>query len=157
MIYPNSQDELVLFAIDGNSVSCNVENELRRQLVLGLCEASVALHPTAMEEHIPKRFAIPALSGYERIAVNQLYGRIAHPFFYTNWIISPFTSDIGRSVQGYTKDDFVIAVMNTNEFNRVVDFVRHYHAADSCASVSEIRDCYKTLIEEYYDIAASDS
>ena len=102
------------------------------------------------------RQATFAVEGYEAIAVKDLPDFISRPIKVNSaWMISPFTGedDEKRRKEGWSKDQFTDAVVNSQPFSLVVDWVEHHSLRETPPARQEIIEAYKRLISEYYDVA----
>jgi len=136
----------------GSAVCCDVSPEQRREFVCGLSELIPDMHYSSYMADERKCFAIPAIKGYEDIAVLRTPLGVAVPQTSTNWIISPFRKEMGNKVVEMSKEMFVTEVMKTPRFDRIIAYVKEKRAIDADISIEQIKDCYRKLIEEYYDV-----
>ena len=99
-----------------------------------------------------KRYAIPALKGYETIAVKNISYYIGHPDnLRTAWIVSPF---VREDLEAYeklkpSKEAFAEQILNAKIFSWVVDWVQKYHLGHAMPEQEQITNCYRQLIYAY--------
>lgn len=102
------------------------------------------------------RRAAFAMEEYEAIAVKDLPDFFSRSFNVNSaWMISPFTEedDEKRRKEGWSKDQFTDAVVNSQPFSLVVDWVEQHSLRETPPARQEIIEAYKRLIGEYYDAA----
>lgn len=100
-----------------------------------------------------KRYAIPALEGYETIAVRKIRnGFTSYPDkLRAAWIVSPFTRE---DLEAYEKlkpgkEAFAEQILKAKNFSWVVDWVQKYHLGNTVPTQAEISHCYRKLIYAY--------
>lgn len=119
----------------------------------GLGETILDRNYVRYERQKAKRYAIPALGGYEAIAVKKIRNSImGYPYkLKAAWIVSPFTRE---DLEAYEKlkpgkEAFAKQILNAKSFSWVVDWVQKYHLGDAVLGKAEIFSCYKKLIYAY--------
>ena len=119
----------------------------------GLGETILDRNYVRYERQKAKRYAIPALGGYEAIAVKKIRNSImGYPYkLKAAWIVSPFTRE---DLEAYEKlkpgkEAFAKQILNAKSFSWVVDWVQKYHLGDAVPGKAEIFSCYKKLIYAY--------
>ena len=104
------------------------------------------------------RYAMPMLKDYKIITVKRLnYSIPTMQLFCQNklCIISPFCKDDLNTLEEYklSKEKFVETVMNSPKFQNLVKYVQeNYYSEKDKPTEDEIKNKYKELIEEYYDV-----
>ena len=100
-----------------------------------------------------KRYAIPALGGYETIAVKEIRTSIiGYPDrLKAAWIVSPF---VREDLENYkklkpSKEAFAEQILKAKNFSWVVDWVQKYHLDDAMPERDQITNCYRQLIYAY--------
>lgn len=151
MIKPIDGTKLIIYAT-GADVCCEVSPEHRREIIRGLAEPIPDMYYFGFMVENGRQYAIPAIKGYESIALYQVPRGIARPNISTHWIVSPFTSQFGSKVHEYSKESFVTSVMEDVRFGKIVTYVLENRVQETETTSEEIKDCYRKLIEEYYDI-----
>ena len=104
------------------------------------------------EDKGAKRYAIPALKGYETIAVKEIRYYIRHPDnLRTAWIVSPFTREDVKAYEKLkpSKEAFAEQILKAKNFSWVVDWVQKYHLDDAMPERDQITNCYRQLIYAY--------
>ena len=99
-----------------------------------------------------KRYAIPALKGYETIAVKDMCYYIGYPNnLRAAWIVSPFTREDLEAYEKLktSKEAFAEQILNAKTFSWVVDWVQKNHLGDTTPTQAEITHCYRKLIYAY--------
>ena len=151
MIKPIEGSNLVIYTT-GTVICCDVSSEQRKQYVCGLAERIPDMHYLGYMADQRRYFAVPAMKGYEDIAVVQAPRGVASPNTHTYWIIAPFTKEIGHKVAEMSKEMYVTTVMETPRFDKIVAYVKDNRVIETDISIDRIKDCYRKLIEEYYDV-----
>ena len=152
MAKPENTWDLVLYSISDNDTTCTqVTEELQKELLRSLGDVLQGASYENFSTAIGKRFAIPAITGYDCIIVGSLPFGISRPNFNTNWIISPFTSNYREEARRTTKEEFVDLILGLDSFGILVEYIKHESVFQENASDANIRNAYKRLIEEYYD------
>lgn len=110
------------------------------------------------EKNNNHRCIIPAINMYKSIAVD-LWNKSISPGFRINYglrsrahIISPFTGNQAQKRKIYSKSCFIDEICSLGTFNKCVEFTKKY-AVYKDVSIDNIRETYKQLIGDYYDIA----
>ena len=100
-----------------------------------------------------KRYAIPALKGYETIAVKNIPSYImGYPDkLESAWIVSPF---VREDLENYkklklSKEAFAEQILNAKNFSWVVNWVQKNHLGNTTPTQAEITCCYRKLIYAY--------
>lgn len=156
IIKPELNGDLILYEIgEGEELWPIVSEPLRKALVRSLGDMLEGVEYGNYTISEGRRFAIPALKGYECIAVHALPFGVAHPSLKTVWIISPFTCAHRNEVNKKTKDEFTKQIMQLESFNLLVEYVRQNSTAQKTPDEVTIREAYRRLIEEYYDEMSS--
>lgn len=153
IVQPELNGDLFLFTIsDGETLSAAVSDPLRKALIKSLGEVLEGAEYGDYSMSDGRRFAIPALKGYECISVHALPFGVARPTLKANWIISPFTSRYRHEVSKMTRDEFTRHIMELEPFGVLVEYVQQSAVDQALATEHNIRDAYKRLLEEYYDV-----
>lgn len=151
MLKPVEGCNLIVYTT-GPVTYCDVSSEQRKKFICGLAERISDMHYLGYMADQRRYFAIPAIKGYEDIAVLQVPRGVAIPNTCTYWIIAPFTKGIGHKVVEMSKEMYVTTVMGAPRFEKIVAYVKDNRVIDADISIDRIKDCYRKLIEEFYDI-----
>ena len=153
IIKPDMNGDLLLFTIgEGETLCATVSAPLRKAIIRSLGDVLEGAEYGDYSISDGRRFAIPALKGYECISVHALPFGVARPTLKSNWIISPFTSIYRHEVCKMSRDEFTRHIMELEPFNVLVEYVQQSAVDQTLATEHNIRDAYKRLIEEYYDV-----
>lgn len=100
-----------------------------------------------------KRYAIPALSDYSELAVENLRYGLTRPIdIRTYWIIAPFTREENEKREKLSRSGFTDMVTSSETFAHVVDYVMEHSIKKNGLTEEQIIGAYRRLIEEYYDV-----
>lgn len=98
------------------------------------------------------RYAIPALSDYNLLAVNCLRYGIAYPIdVHSQWIIAPFMREENERRTELSKTGFVELVTSSEAFDHVTDYVIKNSASKEAPAKEQVIADYQRLLEDYYD------
>lgn len=145
------EDNNLLVYTTGPSICCEVVPAFRRSIIRGLAGPISTLYYYGDLVNSRKYYAIPAVSGYEDIAITQVPRGVAMPYANTNLILAPFTSQLGNKASEMSKEMFIDAVINDARYDRIVAYVQMQCAKAEKPSDSQIRESYRKLLEEYWD------
>ena len=128
--------------------------ETQKDLFLrGLGEPILDCNYVRYEKQKAKRYAIPALRGYEAIAVKKIRNSImGYPYkLEAAWIVSPFTREDLEAYEKLkpSKEAFAEQILNAKNFSWVVDWVQKNHLGNTTPTQAEITHCYRKLIYAY--------
>ena len=151
MIKPIEDCNLTIYTT-GPTICCNVSPEQRKKFIYGLAERISGMQYFGYMVDERKYFAIPAIKGYEDIAVFQVPRGVATPNTHTYWIIAPFTKEMGCKTAEMSKEMYVNSVMGEPRFEKIVAYVQENRVTATDFSIKQISDCYRKLIEEFYDV-----
>ena len=119
----------------------------------GLGETILDRNYVRYERQKAKRYAIPALGGYEAIAVKKIRNSImGYPYkLKAAWIVSPFTREDVKAYEKLKsgKEAFAEQILNDKNFSWVVDWVQENHLGNTVPTQAEISHCYRKLIYAY--------
>lgn len=160
MVIYNEEKPLIQYKVSKNDEQTPIKvNENTKKILikaLGQKLKGINYSNDCSENNI-QRYAIPAIKEYATIAINQInqYGISGiyignHPF-----IIAPFCKDDLKKLQEYklSKEKFVETVMNSPKFQNLVKYVQeNYYSEKDKPTEDEIKNKYKELIEEYYNV-----
>lgn len=101
------------------------------------------------------RYAIPAFSKYQSLAVDWVPFGVNVPWMYFNnhmtWIISPITRDLEEKRPQLTKEEFCNEIMNSPSFGNIVQIVMEHSVNGVGLTKQRIEGEYKKLIMDYYE------
>ena len=141
----------------GPAICCEVTPEYRKEIINGLVRPIPDMPYYGFMLERAKYYAIPAIKGYEDIAVLQVPRGVARTSANTNEIIAPFTKQLGSKTTEMSKEMFVSSVMEDVRFERIIAYVKENCAGTNDISADRIRESYCKLIEEFYDTRAEET
>lgn len=150
MIKPIEDNSLIIYTT-GAKICCDVTPEFRKCIISGLAGPIPNMHYYGELINDRKYYAIPAVSGYEDIAVTYVPRGVGMPYANTNLILAPFTSLIGRKISEMSKEMFIDSVISDARYERIIAFVQKNSAKREKPTDSQIRECYQKLLEEFWD------
>lgn len=151
MLKPIEGYNLIIYTT-GRTICCDVSSEQRKHIVSGLTKRIPDMYYLGYMVDKGKYYAIPAIKPYEDIAVFQVPRGVSRPNTYTYWIIAPFAREMGNKVSEMSKEMYVNTVMEAPRFENIVAYVKNNRTLDTDISIDRIKDCYRKLIEEFYDV-----
>lgn len=150
MIKPIEDNSLVVYTT-GTTICCDVTPDFRKSIIAGLAGPIANMHYYGDLVKNRKYYAIPAVSGYEDIAVTHVPRGVGMPYANTNLILAPFTSLLGRKISEMSKEMFIDSVINDVRYERIMEYVQKNCAKKDKPSDDQIRACYRNLLEEFWD------
>lgn len=141
----------------GSATCCEVTAEYRKEIIHGLVRPISDMHYYGFMSEKAKYYAIPAIKGYEDIAVLQTPRGVASPSANTNEVIAPFTKQLGSKTTEMSKEMFISSVIEDARFEKIMAYVKKNRAETNDISVDKIREIYCKLIEEFYDTLAEET
>lgn len=157
LIKPEDHGILYLYSVCLEENGCSTEADLRAELLRGLGARlnKVSYNRDYSFSTTSRRYAIPVINDYGRIAVPYVPMGVSSPNFNTNMIISPFTIDYVTKVYENSKETFTKMVMEAETFKSLVAFVKQWGIMAVSVSEDDIINDYRRLIEEFYDAQIS--
>ena len=147
---------LFLYTItDQDNILLSVDSYTKSELLKGLSDYIPWLDYNGYFRHesTAKRYAIPAFTEFNMLAVNRLPYGIARPHnFHCYYIIAPFHREDAQVRSELSATGFIDKIIQSEIFSTVVDYVMQNSICPESASPKLITDAYKRLIKDYYDV-----
>ena len=147
---------LCLYTItDQDNTLLSVDSYTKSELLKGLSNYIPWLDYNGYFRHerTAKRYAIPAFTEFNILAVNRLPYGIARPYnFLCYYIIAPFHREDAPVRSELSVAGFIDKIIQSETFSTVVDYVIQHSIHPEFVSHKLVIDAYKRLIKEYYDV-----
>ena len=101
-----------------------------------------------------RRYAVPALEKYRNLAVERISYGFAKPHghYRCAYMIAPFAREVAEKLNEMSQEAFCELVLSSPTFPKLVDFVAEHSIHKGQISREQIRDQYKALILDYYNV-----
>ena len=160
MVIYNEEKPLIQYKLSKNDkqTPITVNEKTKSILIKSLGEKLQGInYSNDFSENNIQRYAIPAIKDYTTIAVDKIdqYGISGIYIGNYPFIISPFCKDDLNKLQEYklSKEKFTETIMNSPKFQNLVKYVQeNYYSEKDNPTEDEIKNKYKELIEEYYNV-----
>ena len=147
------------YQVSLHQVPFHVDEETRKAFLLGLGE-DVTKEPIFYndEELFQRRRAISAIPGYANLVVIELPDGIAHTVLSANGaILSPFNHDQKLIADTESCEYFISQVLESAAFQNVVQWTLDYAPKSTKRSAETVKNEYKKLMQEYYQVLHSNN
>lgn len=155
--YINIDEDIIIYIynidIYNNEIKIKTDDKTRKHLIKELAEKSCENKEYQKFKTNKVRCSIPAIDGYEMLAVNQgcysIYGKHNSKFK----IISPITKYDRNKIRYFVdKTDFINHIIERDDYKNLLDLIFKYQVCQNKISKDEISKIYQKLIGEFFDI-----
>ena len=150
---PVTDEQLWIYSISHQQTLIKADEKTQKILLKGLSEHIPGMNYSfSYRSYKAKRYAIPALTKYRDLAVNDLpYGfAVPHGHYRCSYVIAPFTREEIKKLDGMSKDAFCEWILSLPIFQRLVDFIKEHSIRSENIPNEQIVEQYKILIHDYY-------
>ena len=150
--FPVPRKHLRLYTVSSEAGKpLSVKGNTRCEIIRGLSKMIEGLEYSFSTDMPSKRYAIPAVEGYESLYLEDIpYGIIAPIQCKIYYIISPFDRNLSKMSSEMSQDAFVNKVLEAPSFSKLVSFVFDHTPQEKQRTCDEIIQAYRKLISEYY-------
>lgn len=129
----------------------SVKDNARNEILRGLSQTIRGFYESSFNDMPAKRYAIPALEGYESLYLERIpYGITAPKLCRSYYIIAPFDREQALKSKEMSEDAFVNAISESPGFSSVVSYVLEHSPQDMQRTQEDVISAYKSLISEYH-------
>lgn len=145
-------DQVILYELSPKEVKDILVKGNKEVLLKGLCDDIPGMNyiGASFGYKKAKRYAIPAISDYKYLAVEEVPYGVRCPYhFCCNFIISPFVREENEGLKGVPEQQFISSIMNTKRFENLVEYVKEKSCREDI-SIEKIKEEYTKLLKDYY-------
>ncbi|MDK0734009.1 ATP-binding protein [Clostridium perfringens] len=150
----NSKKDLFIYTIDNKNYSEKVKVDIEtkiyfiKNLVINKKNLKKLKHG---QNSI--RCSIPAIDGYEKLALNKIYYRIYGEHNSRFRIISPITKRDSENLNRFNdKDSFINSIIERVDYNNLLDSTFRYQVSKDKLCKKELSKLYEKLIGEFFEL-----
>ncbi|HAT4104394.1 TPA: hypothetical protein I9Z31_001806 [Clostridium perfringens] len=150
----NSKKDLFIYTIDNKNYNKKVEVDIetKRYIIKSLVLDKKNLKKLKHGQN-SIRCSIPAIDGYEKLALTKTYYRIYGEHNSRFRIISPITKSDSENLNRFNnKESFINSIIKRVDYTNLLDFTFKHQTSKNKVGKKELSKLYQKLIGEFFEL-----